>query len=158
MTTAKYESINVEALEEWLKVLESGDIRQGRGELHTINQNTSSMCCLGVASDKFAAVCDVPVVQVHEYDSYYTVKYDNLTSYAPRKVMDHLGIPDDCLVLKSDNGWSILVTVTAEMQAKLADWSIFPEVGGRIDVAVLNDNGFSFNDISALLRKEFLNA
>lgn len=156
MTTAKFDSINVEAFEEWLTALESGEFLQGQSALHyRVMDGPVKMCCLGVVSHLMAPKCGVEVTVLD--DSW---RYDNVGGYLPGKVLRYLGIPEDKAEYKGSDTWSINVTMDAEVASSRNKWlgeNMWQE-GDVIDVAKLNDQGVSFADIAAYLRKEFLNA
>lgn len=155
MTTSKFEGLNVEAFEEWLTALESGEYNQGQSALHYRSNDVVRMCCLGVASHLMAAKCDIQVEMFG--DSW---RYDGQGGYLPGKVLRHLGIPEEMASHKESDTWSINVTMDAEMASVRNAWigeNLWQE-GDIMDVAKLNDQGVSFEDIAKALRKEFLNA
>jgi hypothetical protein len=157
MATAKFEGLNVEAFEEWLTALESGDYHQGQSALHyQVSDNAPvKMCCLGVVSHLMAPKCGVQVTMFG--DSW---RYDNQGGYLPGKVLRYLGIPEENSVRKDGDVWSITVTMDEEMADSRNKWlgDKMYYAGDKIDVAKLNDQGVSFADIAKALRKEFLNA
>jgi hypothetical protein len=99
MTTAKFDSINVKAMETWLSELERDDIRQANAVLHVIEQDSVSMCCLGVASHALASECGVDV-EHQQVLNYVKVKYDGQGGYLPMAVAKYLGIPESHLEYK----------------------------------------------------------
>lgn len=155
MATAKVEGLNVEAFEEWLTALESGEFLQGQSALHyQVMDEPVKMCCLGVVSHLMAPKCGVQVTLFG--DSW---RYDNQGGYLPGKVLRYLGIPEENAVKKDGDVWSINVTMDQEManarNAWLGDTMYY--AGDKIDVARLNDQGVSFVKIATYLRCEFLN-
>lgn len=151
MTTAKFDSINVKAMERWLSELERDDIEQANAVLHVIEQDSVSMCCLGVASHALSSECGVKVEHREVQPGYVKVNYDGQGGYLPRAVAEYLGIPASHLEYKPQDTTTILVTLDVAYGHYC--------VGHQVSVAVLNDSGkFTFKDIARLLRKEFLNA
>lgn len=157
MATAKVEGLNVEAFEEWMTALESGEFLQGQSALHyQVMDGPVKMCCLGVVSHLMAPKCGVEVTMFG--DSW---RYDNQGGYLPGKVLRYLGIPEENAVKKyGDDVWSINVTMDQDMAIARNAWlgDTMYYAGDKIDVAKLNDQGVSFVEIATYLRREFLNS
>lgn len=156
MATAKVEGLNVEAFEEWMTALESGEFLQGQSALHyQVMDGPVKMCCLGVVSHLMAPKCGVEVIMFG--DSW---RYDNQGGYLPGKVLRYLGIPEENAVKKDDDVWSITVTMDQDMAIARNAWlgDTMYYAGDKIDVAKLNDQGVSFVEIATYLRREFLNS
>lgn len=145
---------------EWLNALRSGKIEQGTGYLHQQQENhdgavVDQMCCLGVCSfihkDALGTAVDIR-------EGKYTVRYSNRAQYPDRVVFDFMGIPESHIT-KMSLGHSVLVTADDElMMDRVSDYQYFVnrKGGDKISVDILNDNGFSFNEIADLLEKEFV--
>lgn len=154
-TTAKFDSINVEAFEAWLTALEDGKIPQGVSALHQIRGGVPSMCCLGVVSHIHANACKL-VVDHKEYGVDFTeVVYDGQSAYLPTKVAKFLGLPESHIEQHHEGACNILVSLTLGESDRLG-YSHYP--GDPVTVSRLNDSGlFDFKDIARILRRNFLN-
>jgi hypothetical protein len=69
--------------EKWLQALESGDYKQGMGNLHVVLGYGELFCCLGVG----CAVFDLPREQLET-----VVLYDGVRDYAPEALVKALGL------------------------------------------------------------------
>lgn len=136
----------------WLDRLNSGDVKQGEGVLHRVRvvdgKTEESMCCLGVCSSMFAEDLGM---SIGLSDSAYV--YNSRAHYPDEDVLTYMGIPESHIQRKS-MGYSVLVTLSDEEQSRIqdADWCMEK---GKFGVDILNDNGFSFEEIAVLLRQEF---
>ena len=159
LPTAKYDSINVPALMNWILELESGKTEQGHHRLHTVDNGTDKLCCLGVVSRQLVEPLDLAVSQLDYGLGISKVSYNGVGGFAPFSVLNHIGIPPSHREDR-DSGYTVLVSVDEAVAERLNEkfglehWSL----GELISVHLLNDNKFSFVEIAALLRKEFLNA
>lgn len=141
----------------WLERLRSGEVEQGSGYLHQSYVNNygsqvDEMCCLGVCSalhaDKLSTRVDKSV---------RVVRYNSMGSYPDINVLQFMGIPDSHIEEKSQ-GFSVLVSIDEELMSdRITDFDYFKDINqDKIPVDVLNDNGFTFNEIADLLEKEFV--
>ena len=155
LPTAKYDSINVEVMENWLKELESGETLQGQSRLHTVRHDgTEELCCLGVVSRQLA-----PVLNLSVLNDGFRVTYADNAGLPVGAVLEHLGIPESHRQWL-DTGWTIRVRIdedTADALNQTYNAVLF-STNEMIGVQTLNDRGIPFTKIAALLRKEFLNA
>lgn len=158
LPTAKYDSINVPALMNWVLELESGNTQQGHNRLHIIENGEDYMCCLGVVSRQLAEPLELEVRKDNWSDGITRVFYQDKSGFPPKRVLAHLGIPDTHLEDR-ETGWTVLVALDESAAEKLTNSMVahFSE-GELVSVHTLNDSGFSFVEIAALLRKEFLEA
>lgn len=152
LPTAKVEGLNVPAFLEWMDALESDEVSQGKASLHVVTNGVDYMCCLGVASHKFAETCELSV-HVEELSDLDEVTYEGSSSYLPVKVANHLGIPESHWDFRGPETINIHVTITDEERDRMPSYSRY---SNSVGVANLNDNGFTFKEIAAILRREFL--
>lgn len=141
----------------WLERLRSGEVEQGSGYLHRSYLNgdgnqVDQMCCLGVCS---ALHADKLNIKMNPFET--VVRYNGMASYPEMNVLQFMGIPDSHIEEKSV-GFSVLVSIDEElMKDRIADFDDFTDLNkDKISVDILNDNGFSFDEIADLLEKEFV--
>jgi hypothetical protein len=160
LPTAKYDTINVPAFMNWILELESGRTQQGESRLHTVRNGQDHMCCLGVVTRQLVDPLGVEVAVSQTSDEVSLVLYNDKGGFAPDGVLQHLGIPKTHLEDRG-TGWTVLVHIDEEAAERLNTAYSLPRYyagGETVSVHMLNDNGFSFGEIAAFLRKEFLNA
>ncbi len=112
---------------EWIKALESGKYKQGKNAL---NKN-GSFCCLGVACEVFNKINKKEkkktlIVNADEFNTAKT-SYDGESEIAPKNVVKAFKLQDTCGTLSRS-------------------------VAGLIDLAELNDAGYSFKYIANLIK------
>jgi hypothetical protein len=109
--------------EKWLQALESGDYKQGMGNLHVVLGYGELFCCLGVA-------CVVSGIKGDPLGEGRTgaYSYDGCISYAPSSVVKALGLHDE---------YGAIMPASAVAGSYLAG---------------MNDEGKSFAEIAAFIR------
>jgi hypothetical protein len=149
-------TVNVEAIREWVRALESGDYEQTTGILTSVNpsaQQAVAHCCLGVACELFGSLVGLDTDDVlgnltssnrgsRLYAWYSAEKNQHMTRSAlPVPVINYLGLPPVCADDTDESG-DINVNV--------------PDIG-ITTLADLNDNhGYTFPMIAQVLRDNFL--
>lgn len=128
--------MNRQNMETWIKALESGNYSQARRVLH----DGEGFCCLGV-------LCDINGVEWVQ---------DEIGDFGYNDGEHHRGFPGqpvmDWLDLDLQELRIPMSSLSLEQLDRLGPVGSNP----RISVAALNDYHFTFAEIAAVLRKEFL--
>lgn len=152
---SKYiDGINEEAMDAWLKALRSGDYQQAKGMLRSMD---GRFCCLGVATEINADVCNLTVVEGIDRYRYVASSEQDFGSLMPVVVMDYLGIPSEYREATLNDG-SILVHADMENAVEASGSNLYKAVNGMpmIDVVHLNDSGHNdFNEIADRIEMTF---
>ena len=113
--------------EKWVKALESGDYKQGKGCLAQYSKDGKlRFCCLGVA-------CEISKLSKWESSNELSMTYAGAHGGLPGPVMEWLGIRDETGSLVNDEGEYI--------HTKNADC-----------LSSMNDSGWSFKKIAKFIR------
>ena len=128
--------MNRENMLTWIEALESGEYPQTQRVLH----DGKGFCCLGV-------LCDINNVEW---------KRDSLGNFFYLDTKEHGGLPGPTIMSWLDIDLQELripvSSLTHEQWQRLGLLGESP----RASVANMNDQGFSFAEIAAILRKEFI--
>lgn len=129
-TTVTYTAQEVEAhRKEWVAALRSGQFKQGHGVL----SNGEEYCCLGVACVLAGIEADPTP---YGDDEPYRLYFDNEPLVLPQRGQDWLGV---------DEG-NPNIDAPRWLRIDTQDGDPWPA-----DVATLNDDGFTFNQIADLV-------
>ena len=122
-------TMNPEIKQQWVAALRSGEYRQGKYMLHNVDENT--YCCLGV-------LCDLAVkagLQVDKsagkHNEYTVIAYDGNQYSLPALVIEWAGLETD-----------------------IPETAVEDEGGEPMNVAQLNDRGWSFVQIADVIERE----
>lgn len=114
--------------EQWLTALESGKYRQTRGQLRAAQGKSYGYCCLGV-------LCNLHKDKENKWDG--SVFLATNVDYDPTDIFD--SVENDYFEMPPDN-----FLAKVKVDEKLAD-----------ELATMNDNGKTFKEIAAFLRKKW---
>lgn len=147
--------------EMWVERLESGHYPQTRGALRTTRTaGPDAFCCLGIASSLFAKYVDAsfewnprgtrPNVTVN-----FGKEGNCSTSYPPQELVDFIGAKCNVFYAESDSASvekiiSILKREEPVLGESKAHWL---RKESLLTLSCLNDEGFSFTTIAALIRE-----
>lgn len=124
-----YSPVSLPHFKEWIEKLESGKIKQGKGLLCETNGKCNRYCCLGVLSKIQGRLNKNSDGVFHDGGNKYY-----LSLYNPA---------NNVFSNKGDFPKEALVTIKMEDKDYLLR---------RTDLAALNDIGFSFKDISKVIK------
>lgn len=125
--------MNQEFKKEWLVALRSGEYNQAVHQLKT----PDGYCCLGVACELLAKE---GVVNATKRNG--ELSFDEEYQTLPKDAMNYMGVIDT----NPDITTSWMTSIERDrMRGKI--------VGGRVSLAELNDNGYSFAQIADLIEK-----
>lgn len=110
---------------DWIADLRSGNIRQARGKLHTLD---GGMCCLGVLSRR-AAMAGVIRMTPNEFH----FEYDGMSGNLPQTVCEWAGLT---------NGRSMTSSGILPFRDRVDNW---------VYLDSLNDAGMPFDQIADLI-------
>lgn len=137
--------MNPEIKDKWLTALRSGEYRQGQNVLkqqHGEN-DTPQYCCLGVLCDiAVKEGLDITVRDIHEEDE---AAEKQVWEFGTSDSLSHELLPDAVMEwagMDSDNPTVYDPSARAEDQLRATD------------IATLNDNGISFEDIADVIEAE----
>ena len=142
--------MNKDKVRAWVEALRSGEYRQGRDRLATVDNEAVNYCCLGVACEvaiKDGLNLDRTVVDGDDPDidvSVPYVLYDTEPNVLPSAVRQWLGVKDDIKadISDIDGPWTP------------TDWSVIDPT--YRSVIKLNDGGWTFDMIAQALENTYL--
>lgn len=126
-----------------LTALRDGSYHQRAGALRVTGNSgeVKGFCCEGVA-------CDLTAGILGEWDD--DSKFLGQASYAPTEVSEFFGIGMDMSWAGGTTKWVVREPVTSAVDDRILDWR-------DVFLAVLNDNGVSFEEIADRLEAYYLN-
>lgn len=105
----------------WIEALESGEYRQGKRYLHTVEEidgeTVNKYCCLGVATDLYQKY----VGGLKEWHKYGVIVYEGQPRLASQKVVDWLGLQSDMGCYENADGHSRSLAVDNDMDKTFKD-------------------------------------
>ena len=126
----------------WLEDLESGDFKRCYGQLCSISKTGKlSFCCLGLACERFVSKKNIEVLENDFNDDgkllSYAKTYEGQEGKLPNSVVAKLKLHNDC-------GAFSLELLSEKYKRK---------VDGNLDLASLNDDGWSFKEIAKFIKE-----
>jgi hypothetical protein len=100
----------------WVRALRSGEFRQGQGALVSFGHEGLAYCCLGVLCE--VALANGLEMKAERPTVIGTVgKYDDSSSFIPKKVQEWMGIHDGDVELTYQRKTTAAVTLNDSMEA-----------------------------------------
>lgn len=141
-----------EIADEWIRVLRSGQYRQGKQRLRRGDQ----FCCLGVLCE-IAVSAGQPILVIDPDESFLESRdrqrvwaYDGETTGLPTSVANWAGIEWRSILVPTDAVVEVLGPVRlGEVGGGLHSWVEHP----RVSLATLNDRGATFKEIADVIER-----
>lgn len=130
----------------WIAALRSGEFAQGAGWLRTDGDDESRYCCLGVLCEMATQDGTIPPFSPRDgYGGQFTMPSLLVRAWSNA---DRNDIP------YGNRDW--LVAVDDATKAAMSPAAVLEIVNGTASVAVLNDDGFTFEQIANLIEADDL--